>query len=338
MNVLTIRPLSRSELDIGIDWAAAEGWNPGLHDADSFHAADPQGFLVALLGDEPVGMISAVRYGRSFGFIGFYIVRPAYRGRGHGLALWQAGMQALAGRLVGLDGVVAQQHNYRRSGFSLAWNNLRCEGLPMRATGPDAGHRAAGAAALRHRATLRRRILPGRPQHVPAPLDRPARQQRAGRDDRQPSGRLWRHPALPHGLQDRAAVRRRCRACRPVAARAGGHGAGRFARATRHSGRQPCGGGAGGRPWLAAGVRDGAHVHRGSRLRWPSTGSTVSPASNWGDSGYGLRIFTRMRNPTGAIANIIRSAGSPPWSVPTKSMSKWFSKVSSTIFISCSAR
>ena len=65
-------------------------------------------------------------------------MRPAYRGRGHGLALWQAGMQALAGRLVGLDGVVAQQHNYRRSGFSLAWNNLRCEGLPMRATGPDA--------------------------------------------------------------------------------------------------------------------------------------------------------------------------------------------------------
>ncbi len=136
MNVLTIRPMSRSELDLGIDWAAAEGWNPGLHDADSFHAADPQGFLVALLGDEPVGMISAVRYGRSFGFIGFYIVRPAYRGRGHGLALWQAGMRALAGRLVGLDGVVAQQHNYRRSGFSLAWNNLRCEGLPMRADGP----------------------------------------------------------------------------------------------------------------------------------------------------------------------------------------------------------
>jgi hypothetical protein len=138
MNVLTIRPLSRSELDLGIDWAAAEGWNPGLHDAGSFHAADPQGFLVALLGDEPVGMISAVRYGRSFGFIGFYIVRPAYRGRGHGLALWQAGMRSLAGRLVGLDGVVAQQHNYRRSGFSLAWNNLRCEGLPMRTIGPDA--------------------------------------------------------------------------------------------------------------------------------------------------------------------------------------------------------
>lgn len=138
MNAFTIRPMSRAELDLGIDWAAAEGWNPGLHDADSFHAADPGGFLLGRLGGEPVGMISAVRYGKGFGFVGFYIVRPAFRGRGHGLALWQAAMQSLAGRCVGLDGVVAQQDNYRRSGFVLAWNNVRHEGVPQRATTPDA--------------------------------------------------------------------------------------------------------------------------------------------------------------------------------------------------------
>ena len=132
MTSFTIRPMSSEQIDIGIDWAAAEGWNPGLHDADSFVVADPGGFLVGLLGDEPVGMISAVKYGRTFGFIGFYIVRPAFRGRGYGLALWQAGMQTLSGRLVGLDGVVAQQDNYRRSGFVLAYNNVRYEGLPGR--------------------------------------------------------------------------------------------------------------------------------------------------------------------------------------------------------------
>ena len=113
---------------MGIDWAAAEGWNPGLHDADTFHATDPAGFLVGLLEDEPVGMISAVRYGEHFGFIGFYIVRPQFRGQGHGIALWRAGMERLAGRTVGLDGVVAQQDSYRRSGFELAWNNVRHEG------------------------------------------------------------------------------------------------------------------------------------------------------------------------------------------------------------------
>jgi len=137
MTDLTIRPMSREQIDVGIDWAAAEGWNPGLHDADSFVVADPGGFLVGLLGVEPVGMISAVKYGSTFGFIGFYIVRPAFRGRGHGLALWQAGMQALSGRLVGLDGVVAQQDNYRRSGFVLAFNNVRFEGVPGRSAKPD---------------------------------------------------------------------------------------------------------------------------------------------------------------------------------------------------------
>jgi len=137
MTALVVRTMSRTELDLGIDWAAAEGWNPGLHDADAFHAADPQGYLVGLMGDEPIGMIAAVRYGAGFGFIGFYIVRPAWRGRGHGLALWQAGMQSLSGRLVGLDGVVAQQANYRRSGFELAYNNIRHQGTAMAADAPD---------------------------------------------------------------------------------------------------------------------------------------------------------------------------------------------------------
>lgn len=137
MNPLRIRTMSRAELDLGIDWAAAEGWNPGQHDADTFHAADPGGFLIGLVDDEPVGMISAVRYGRGFGFVGFYLVRPDFRGRGHGLALWQAAMAALQGRLVGLDGVVAQQPNYRRSGFVFAYNNVRHEGLPLRAAAPD---------------------------------------------------------------------------------------------------------------------------------------------------------------------------------------------------------
>jgi GNAT superfamily N-acetyltransferase len=129
MPALRIRPMTRAELDLGIEWAAQEGWNPGLHDADTFHAADPEGFLGAWLGDEPVGMVSAVHYGAGFGFLGFYLVRPPFRGQGHGLALWQAAMQRFNGRVVGLDGVVAQQDNYRKSGFELAWNNVRYEGV-----------------------------------------------------------------------------------------------------------------------------------------------------------------------------------------------------------------
>jgi GNAT superfamily N-acetyltransferase len=99
-----------------------------LYDADCFRAADPDGFLVGLLGDEPVATISVVKYGDSFGFLGFYIVKPAYRGRGYGLQIWNAGLAYLKGRTVGLDGVLAQQGNYRKSGFTLAYRNVRYQG------------------------------------------------------------------------------------------------------------------------------------------------------------------------------------------------------------------
>jgi GNAT superfamily N-acetyltransferase len=133
----TIRPATRAELDRLIDWAAAEGWNPGLGDAEAFRAADPEGFLVGLIEDEPVAGISVVRYGDDFGFLGLYIVRPEHRGKGYGWAIWQAGMARLQGRNVGLDGVVAQQDNYRRSGFVLAHRNVRYAGRIDAPSGGD---------------------------------------------------------------------------------------------------------------------------------------------------------------------------------------------------------
>jgi ribosomal protein S18 acetylase RimI-like enzyme len=135
-----IRAMSADDLALALDWAAREGWNPGLHDAVPFRAADPEGFLMGVLAGEPVAAISAVRYGAGFGFIGFYIVRPDRRGRGYGLALWQAALARLRGRVVGLDGVIAQQDNYRRSGFELAYRNMRFEGAAEHAQAdlPDA--------------------------------------------------------------------------------------------------------------------------------------------------------------------------------------------------------
>jgi len=125
---MEIRGMTLPELEAVLEWAAAEGWNPGLQDAASFYAADPGGFLLGTLDGEPVASIFAVRYGAGFGFIGGYIVRPEYRGKGYGMAVWRAGMARLNGRNVGLDGVPAQQTNYARSGFRLAHRNVRYEG------------------------------------------------------------------------------------------------------------------------------------------------------------------------------------------------------------------
>ncbi|GAB3778397.1 GNAT family N-acetyltransferase [Ramlibacter monticola] len=122
------RTMTREEVALAIGWAAREGWNPGLHDAETFRAADPEGFFVGTLQGEPVASISVVRYEPGFAFLGLYIVRPEWRGRGLGWALWQHGMASAAGRQVGLDGVPAQQPNYRKSGFELAWRNMRHEG------------------------------------------------------------------------------------------------------------------------------------------------------------------------------------------------------------------
>jgi len=123
-----IRPMSRSELDLAVDLAANEGWNPGLYDADCFFKADPNGFLIGLLYGKPIGCISGVSYGGGFGFIGFYIVVPERRGQGYGIRLWNAALAHLKGHNVGLDGVVAQQANYKKSGFALAYRNIRYEG------------------------------------------------------------------------------------------------------------------------------------------------------------------------------------------------------------------
>jgi GNAT superfamily N-acetyltransferase len=120
--------MTPAEVGTAIEWAASEGWNPGLHDAGCYVAADPGGFFVGLLDGEPVATISAIRYGALFGFLGFYIVRPEHRGKGDGLQIWNAGMKYLEGRNVGLDGVVAQQDNYRKSGFRLAYRNVRYQG------------------------------------------------------------------------------------------------------------------------------------------------------------------------------------------------------------------
>lgn len=124
-SVMQIRTMRPAEISLAINWAVIEGWNPGIYDHVPFAAADPGGFLIGTVDGQPAAVISAIRYGTGFGFIGCYIVAPEWRGKGYGWQIWQAAMQRLAGRNVGLDGVVAQQENYRRSGFVLAHANVR---------------------------------------------------------------------------------------------------------------------------------------------------------------------------------------------------------------------
>jgi GNAT superfamily N-acetyltransferase len=125
-----VRTVARDEMKLFFDWANREGWNPGLYDGPCFHDADPGGMLVAELHGEPVACIGCVRYSDSFGFVGQYIAKPEFRGRGFGLRLWTAGLARLAGCNVGLDGVLEQVKNYERSGFRFSHHHIRYGGAP----------------------------------------------------------------------------------------------------------------------------------------------------------------------------------------------------------------
>jgi GNAT superfamily N-acetyltransferase len=130
------------EIALAADWAAAEGWNPGRGDAACFATVDAEGFLIGELDGRPAATISCVNYDDRFAFLGFYIVRPDLRGRGLGLRIWQAAIAHAGTRTIGLDGVVAQQDNYRKSGFTLAYRNVRYGGRVA------SGGARAGAIAL----------------------------------------------------------------------------------------------------------------------------------------------------------------------------------------------
>ena len=139
MSDFSIRTMRPDEIPLAVDWAAAEGWNPGLSDASCFASVDPEGFLIAELDGLPAATVSCINYGASFSFLGFYIVRPDLRGKGYGLRIWNAAIAHAGPRVIGLDGVVAQQQNYRRSGFELAYANVRYGGTVAAPEAPQAG-------------------------------------------------------------------------------------------------------------------------------------------------------------------------------------------------------
>ncbi len=137
MNDLRIRPMRPDEISIAVDWAAAEGWNPGFADAACFAAVDPQGFFIGEVDGAPAA-VSCVNYNAGFAFLGFFIVRADLRGRGYGSRIWNAAMTHAGPRIVGLDGVVAQQQNYRKSGFEYAYANVRYGGSVVAPAAPQA--------------------------------------------------------------------------------------------------------------------------------------------------------------------------------------------------------
>ena len=143
-----IRPAKKEEMKIMVEWAAKEGWNPGLHDIDAFYEIDDKGFYLGFLDNQPISSISAVTYENKFGFLGFYIVKPEFRGLGYGLRLWKEAIKHLPNQNIGLDGVEDQQENYKKSGFKLAYGKPAigpASGKPDKMLGRNIAGKKTGA-------------------------------------------------------------------------------------------------------------------------------------------------------------------------------------------------
>ncbi len=141
-NELQIRNMTRAEVDELVEWAAREGWNPGLHDADIFWQTDPDAYVAAELDGEQIGGGAITSYDGKFGFMGFFIVKPEYRGRGFGNTLWHVRKERLLNRLepgaaIGMDGVFNMQAYYAKGGFEFSHRDIRFQstGAPSK---PDA--------------------------------------------------------------------------------------------------------------------------------------------------------------------------------------------------------
>ncbi|MEO0046757.1 MAG: hypothetical protein RL705_1948 [Bacteroidota bacterium] len=129
---LIFRRLTFTEFEILVNWAAQEGWNPGLADAAIFWNTDPEGFYGYFDQETLVAGGSIVSYDGQLGFMGFFIVRPEYRAKGIGRTLWQQRRDTLLSRLhpnaaIGMDGVVAMQPFYQKGGFHIAYRDERYE-------------------------------------------------------------------------------------------------------------------------------------------------------------------------------------------------------------------
>lgn len=131
-----VEPMTQHDLALVLDWAAAEGWNPGLDDASVFFGADPGGFLVKRVEGRVVSAISVVNHAPELAFLGLYITHPGFRGQGHGRDVWAAGLAHAGARTVGLDGVPAQLDTYALAGFERTGRTVRFAGRMQAAPGP----------------------------------------------------------------------------------------------------------------------------------------------------------------------------------------------------------
>lgn len=149
-----IRGLRAADLPVVTEWARQEGFCPGPGDVAIMQLVDQGGGWVGWVDHQPVGCILGVRYDAHFGFIGLFLVKPAYRGHGYGVALWRRALAHLKDvSCIGLEAAPERVDDYGGWGFRAAHDTLRWSSTtsprdrPRSRTLPS-GHRLLPATAV----------------------------------------------------------------------------------------------------------------------------------------------------------------------------------------------
>ncbi len=110
-------------IDFIIEMEREEKWSPGLYDVKCYLDGKNITYYFCMIAGKPVGMISIVENNLIY-FIGSFIVAKAYRGQGYGRLLWDAVVEVLGDKPLGLYAVFSLVPFYARQGFR-AGNEVR---------------------------------------------------------------------------------------------------------------------------------------------------------------------------------------------------------------------
>ncbi|KAH7135517.1 acyl-CoA N-acyltransferase [Dendryphion nanum] len=121
-----VRPARSVEDASSLWWPLMKvlGWNRDHNDAQTHYHVARKGadwlLLTSRDTQKPQGCVVAFTYPNGTGWVGFFIVSEALRGKGLGRFLWNgmdASFKASGTTIIGLDGVLEQVKTYERRGF-----------------------------------------------------------------------------------------------------------------------------------------------------------------------------------------------------------------------------
>ena len=175
---IIIEKITLDDLRTALEWTRLDGWNPGKRDAEAFFAADENGFFMAkTAGGDPVVCVSAVSYGREYGYIGMFFCLPEHRGKGRSRDLFAYAMRHLeGGKRIGVEPIPTKCPHLAKRGFTVEHATIGFSGvidLEALPTAPiptgETGHRVVVENFRQHRLGA---IFKFDEKHVPASRER----------------------------------------------------------------------------------------------------------------------------------------------------------------------